>query len=328
MVMRVLSSLTLSAMLLAGSAALADEVVLKTGDRLIGAVLEQTAEKVTVQHPVLGKLEIPASQVAQVVKEGDAQAPVPAAPAPTPVAAAVAAAPKSDAPALPERESWFDRMRKVWKSHFELGANITSGNSEAVAFYSAFKTTRETKSNTLKLDAAYYRNTSDGTESRDNFTTGLFSEWPIADSRWSVFAQGRYDYDEYQSWLHRLTGAGGLGYDLIKLPKFDFKLRGGAGFAREFGSEDENIKPEGLAGFDSHWTITDAQTLAARSMYYPDMGSLGEFRVVSAVEWLVKLSTADGLSLKVAIEHEYQSEVDPGRKNNDLRLISAIVFDF
>ena len=42
---------------------LADQVHLSSGEVLTGNVVEQTAEKVVIEHPVLGRLEIPSDSV-------------------------------------------------------------------------------------------------------------------------------------------------------------------------------------------------------------------------------------------------------------------------
>ena len=34
------------------------------------------------------------------------------------------------------------------------------------------------------------------------------------------------------------------------------------------------------------------------------------------------------MSLTLGLEHEYQSQIDPGRDHNDLRLIAGLQFDF
>ena len=78
---------------------------------------------------------------------------------------------------------------------------------------------------------------------KQDYGAGVFSEWPLGGSPWSVFVDGRYDYDEFKSWLHRVNGHAGLGYQLINNDTFKLKLRGGAGASKEWGSDNDHIVP-------------------------------------------------------------------------------------
>jgi hypothetical protein len=54
----------------------------------------------------------------------------------------------------------------------------------------------------------------------------------------------------------------------------------------------------------------------------------GEFRSVSTAEWVIALGKADGLSFKLGLENEYESDVGRDTESNDLSYYGALVFDF
>lgn len=300
----------------------ADEVVLLNSDRLQGIVLEETDKHVVLQHSVLGRLTLPREKVQAVFKEK-----VKTVPALEVVQAKPE--PQKEIEPLPERQDGpFLSFLANWESQLEAGASVATGNTEKANIYLRFKTTTKNERRQWDYDASYYRDQTDGDVSTHKFTTGLKHEWFIDESPWSIFAQGRFDYDEFQSWDKRVSAAAGAGYLWIDQEDLTVKFKLGAGATREFGSNDDNVIPELLAGFETKWQITDNQKFEAGSTIFPELTDIGEYRIVSNAAWVIDLNTVDKISLKVGVENEYQSQVDPGVKHNDFRLYSAIVFKF
>jgi len=119
-----------------------------------------------------------------------------------------------------------------------------------------------------------------------------------------------------------------VGYDLITEDDLTLTLRGGLGGSREWGSDNEDIRPEALLGADLAWQISDAQDLTADTTIFPDLEEFGEFRTVSNLGFSWKLAETSNVALSAGLQHEYQSQVDPGTKHNDLRLYAGLQFDF
>lgn len=323
----------------AGSASLvrADLIRLNTGEVLQGKVVATTAEVVTFSHPVLGELKIPAANV-QATALGDAPLPPlpvdpnsPAVAQPAPVVApqpAPAPAPEPTEPAGEEIKPAPYQLFPGWDSSFEFGFSGSTGNSEQTNVYAAFKTLNETASDRWKIDASYLFAKQDGERTENEFTTGVLKDWLLPDSPWFYFAQGRYDYDEFESWDQRVALNGGIGLDWIKQENLRVTFRVGGGAKREFGSDNDEWTPEGLAGAEVEWKITDRQTFNAATTYYPDLSDTSEFRIISSADWTLKIDKMDGVSIKLGVKHEYESEVDPGNDRNDLKYFGALVFDF
>lgn len=312
---------------------LADQVTLTTGEVLRGEIVQSTAEHLVLDHPILGRLEIPRHAVERVddlppastesppSAENDAAKADP--PPPSPASATL----KPKAPPKPR-----------WNSKLELGFGATEGNSEDANVLLALNSLLDRGHDKYTFDSRYSLRTSRGDRSENKLTAGLLTEWPLPPSRWSYFAQTRYDFDEFQSWETRITGGGGLGYHLIDINDvdntgspidvFDLHLRIGMGLRREFGSTNERIQPEGIFGGNLVWQVTPHQRFAAGSTIFPNIEESGEFRVVTNAEWVLKLNTFDGLSLKLGLAHEHQSLTDPGIEQNDVSIYGAFVLDF
>ncbi len=296
-----------SASSLTSPPALGDEVTLSTGDTLTGAVVEQTADTVVLQHDVLGRLEIPLAQVQAVI-------------GPETIEVETVIPEAKVAGAEPEKSEW--------ESRFELAAGGAFGNTDTQNFRLGLTSKRETESMRTSLDAAYYYGADNGDRTENRFTAGILNDWLFKNSRWLIFAEGRYDYDEFKSWEHRISAHVGPGYRLIESERFNLNLRGGIGFSKEFGSDGEDFRPEALLGTDFTWQITERQSLEGSATIYPDLDETGEYRTLSRLNWAVLVDPDSNISLTAGLEHEYQSDVDPGVEEHDLRVFAGFMFDF
>lgn len=307
-------------MLMAGQSFAADQITLSNGDVLKGKIVEKNDSQIVLEHPVLGRVTAATANVTAVVFEAP---PAPAADTPQPVA---------DGAPLPPPEwkdgTWFDQFRKDWKSHLDFGTTATRGNTHTTNLYVAFTTKRETDTDRDIVDLSYSYATNKGVATESRFTAGIHHDWLFQDSPWSIFAEGRYDFDDFASYDHRVRGAAGVGYDAFKTEDMRLTLRAGAGALKEFGSNNDKVRPEGLLGVEYAWTISERQSLNAAFTYYPNFDNITEYRAVATLDWRLKIDQMDGLSVKVGIKDEYNSLIDPGKYHNDLQIITALGLDF
>jgi putative salt-induced outer membrane protein YdiY len=240
----------------------------------------------------------------------------------------------ADEPFLPQAEPASGK----WKSRFELGLSAKTGVTDETDLRLGLKTAYDSQSQKYRFEGSYYYRQSDSIVTDNKFNLSAFGDWPLRGSRLSLFSQGTYDFDQFQSWRHRVTGGGGLGYALVRFQDVDasgkwidrlvLNARAGAGFRKEFGSLDEELRPEAIAGTDLTWRLTERQQLIAGLTFYPDLQS-GEFRATSKAEWVYNLADLwEGLNLVVGYAYEYQSDTDPGINHNDLRIYAALGISF
>jgi len=215
-----------------------------------------------------------------------------------------------------------------WDTKLTVGLSVSSGNTEQIGFASAIVSTRKTESSALTLDAGYFYANEDGDKTENKFTAGLLHDWLFKNSPWLLFADARYDFDEFKSFDHRVSAHGGVGYKVIDKEKVRLTLRAGAGFAKEFGSDRNEIIPEALAGVDFFWQIAENQRFEASHRFFPDLIEGGEFRTLTSAGWNLQIAKDDGLSFSVNLLHEYQSDVDEGIENSDLKLFAGLTYDF
>ncbi|MBL4701853.1 MAG: DUF481 domain-containing protein, partial [Phycisphaeraceae bacterium] len=269
-------------LLLSFSMVHADHVVLLNGDKLQGNVISTDQGKVVLQHDVLGLLTLTSGQVISIVKQGDEneqaarQALAPA------LKTKVALEPLPQEMQLAaESKTWFGRFKKTWDSEFEAGASVKTGNTDNANIYLRFKTTTGNEKRKWDVDAAYYRDQSNSVLTRNEFFASVRHQWLLKNSPWDLFVKGRYDYDDFESWDYRVNSAVGVGYQWIKEDHLDVKLNLGIGAVKEFGSLNDDVRPELLAGVNVKWKITVNQSFAVASTIFPELADLGQYRLLS-----------------------------------------------
>jgi len=306
----------------------ADTVELINGDLLHGTIIEQTQQVVVIEHPVLGLIELPTEQVSAVFLLPDgAEAEEVDGQAPQAVDQVTVSPGAQEQTPFTAPNSLTDRLLPGWDKHFELGFNGSDGNSQTFNLNSAFTATKENDQNRWKLDASYYRNHDDGNRTRNELTGEVVRDWLMPDSPWFKFANGKFEYDEFQDWETRASGFLGVGKLLRDTPKHNLAGRAGLGGSYEFGEVNELV-PEVLLGLVWTYSINDRQKLKSHVTVFPDLNEFGESRTQAGAAWIIEIDRTGGISLKFGLENEYESKTEGTAKHNDVKYYGALVFDF
>ena len=333
-------------LLLTGRATASREIVLVTGEVLRATIVERTGDRIVVRHQVLGELRIAVADIRTI--DGRPVDPVPAPPsdeASRPGQAPAPTSARADGGARDEEAADDEIMIEpivrppaVWESRAELGFSASSGTSDDLRLRVGWGATRTDHRHLLRLDASMRYGTSRGDRTESAVTAGTFSEWKAPEAHWSIFVQSRGDYDEFQAWDYRVSGAGGVAYRLIEMHRqredradssiFLLSTRVGAGAARRFGLEAGNaFVPEGLLALVGDWKINSRMSLGIESTYYPDLQKFSNFRTLSSANWTVRLDHAKGVDFRVGVTHAYESDSNTSSRN-DLTAFASIVLTF
>ena len=287
-----------------------DVVVLQSGDKLVGRVLTRTEKEVVLEHPVLGKLTIPAERVKQATNAaGEPFAIAPPAPPP--------------APPPPE-----------WKVSGEVGINGQEGNTDNQDLRAAVEALYESPDHRWRFTAGWQKSETEDVKTKEQGYVAGLKDFLYPGSRWFWFLGARMDWDDFQIWDSRFSSGAGVGYTIHDTETFKLRARAGVGYVREF-NVDENLFPdyedsrwEGILGAESVWQISPSQSLETRVTYFPDLSESGEYRIVGTLAYAINISESGSLALKVGLEDEYDSHrVDPAEEN-DFKYFVALLFRF
>ncbi|MDF1809031.1 MAG: DUF481 domain-containing protein [Phycisphaerales bacterium] len=234
--------------------------------------------------------------------------------------------------AQPEEEAEVPADPTSWSEGWEWAASVamtgSSGNTENFGARAAIDGERNTSDYETSLSLSYIYGTSDGTKNTSRGQLALRNDW-LTEGKWRYFAEGKYEYDEFQIWEHRLSGAVGVGYELIKNDKQTLIGRVGVGGSYEMGgAAKEEFIPEGLIGLDWEYKISDNSTLTASTTYYPSFDDLGEFRWNNNAGLEVVMDAETGMTLNTGFEHRHDSDPGSGFKPNDLNYYMGLGWKF
>ena len=262
---------------------IADDIYLKSGEKLNAKVISKDKLQITIKHPILGELKIAHKNIKNIITDADKAATKAAAAKKTKIDAAAkikaAAAAKIKATAAKKIKDAAAKIKRIkdkekqeiarklkitkaqaWRFHIDLGFNGRSGNSDTLDFRTNFKAETKSPTGRLRYDLSYYTRNTHGEKSANQFRAKVFRDFPMQKAKkWSLFVNGQYDYDDFKSWDYRLSGNGGFGYEFFKEKDMAFTGRIGAGMRREFAEKSRPLKSESVLGLEYRWNLTPKQ---------------------------------------------------------------------
>ena len=87
--------------------------------------------------------------------------------------------------------------------------------------------------------------------------------------------------------------------------------------------------PRRLLGVEYAFQIAANQSFEFKNTFYPALDPFfAEYRNVTEANYKISLAAGDGLSLKLGVYNEYDSEAPDDSENNDFKYFGALVYDF
>jgi hypothetical protein len=304
-----------------GGTAFADTVKLTSGDKLEGTIIEKNDEGVVLDHPVLGRLTIPAADIKP----------------PDPIT-----------PGL-----FGTSFLRGFDKALAAGFSGSSGKSRDMSMNVDFSLKREIVRHRMAFVARYYFSSDEGTISDNQLDSTYIHDFLIPDADWFPFLSPHYRYDAEQDWNHRLGLRAGIGYQFFEDDTWNVRGRLGGGVNQTLtddrGKEvfrgstdppapfptrtryttDDPIRTEytGVVGLHLGWVMIEGVGIDWTTFYEPDFGDTPNFRLESRAEWTVKVGYVEGLSFRLGGSYIYDGhESDSNR--NDRKYYGNIVYDF
>jgi len=338
------------------SAAFADQVTLKNGDRLTGTIVKSDAENLTLKSDLAGEVKIQWPGIAAMssnqplfitLKDGQVIIGTLATAGgrlevSTTDAGSVAIS-KDAIASIRSREeqaafladverSRHPRLGDVWTGVTDAGLSLSRGNSDTTAFNFSFLAARTTARDKLTVYATSLfartrdKTTGESTTTAKDIRGGIRYDFNITDR---IFAFGLSDmeHDRFQQLDLRLVLGGGLGVHVKKSEKTRFDLLGGGTLDQEYFTTGPNRRSgEVLVGEELFHALSKTTSFSERLMFYPNVSDLGDFRATfdaTAVTSLTRL-----LNWQITLSDRYVSNPTPGVKGNDLLLSTGIRLTF
>lgn len=349
--MRIYTRLLLSCLLL--SSAWADQIVLKDGDRITGAIVKKDGETLTVESKSFGTVTlkwadvetIKTDQPVNVVLPGDRTVKGPiatqdgrivvAAPTPQTVIPSDIVALRNDAEQAAYERFLRPGLLDLWAVTGSLNIAGTKGNAEASTLTTPISFVRASKSSrtTAYFNSIRSTATVDGVNAQT--AKAIRGGWAYnRDVTKRVFANGfnDYEYDKFQALDLRVVLGGGLGYHVWMGENGRLDLLGGAAWNREkFGPEAPAVpftrnSAEAYWGDDFAYKLGSRTALTQSFRMFNNLSNSGEYRMnfdIGATTALMRW-----LNWNISLSDRYLSNPVPGRKKNDFLYSTGFGFTF
>ena len=267
-------------------------VELESGDKVSGELISESARETVIEHPIFGRLVIPREEI----EPGDGEQP----------------------------GLFGTSFMRGWHKEVGMGLQGQEGNSPEGSIRANLGLRRETESWRWKWEGIYRVVRENSNRTSNYGELGSRYDRLMPGSRWFAFVGGRYQYDEFETWVHRVQSIAGPGYHVVDSEKFSLDALFGPAYTYEFGSRDEG-RVEVLLGLEASWGPFEGHKLRFSNHLLPQVNA-SEFRNLTRAEWKMKLMGSEHLALVLGLDNEYDT-ADEGEKYN-LKYWSSLAYDF
>jgi len=333
---------------------LADQVVLKNGDRLTGTIVDSDGKTLTLKSAFAGEVKIQWDAVQEITSDEpvyvsakggevlvgkvtttDGKFSVQTASSgPVTVAKDVVQSVRSK-----EQQAVYDaeierlrhpRLLDSWGGVVDTGLATARGNTETFTYNLSAKAARATTKDKISVYglSLYSRNSATGTAvtTASLVSGGTRYDFNISEK---YFAFGQLDllHDRFQELDLRVAPAGGVGIHAIKTPNTTLDLNAGGGLNKEFFTSGlSRASGEALLGEAYSRKFSKVTTLSQSLQFFPNLTDTGEFRSVFNLGLVTQLTKV--LSWQVSFTNLYLSNPPVGVKTTDVIMTTGLRFTF
>lgn len=336
--------LTFAAILLFCPSLFADQVMLKNGDRLTGAIEKSNAKSLVIKTQFEGEVtvdwaaitSIESTQALHVGLSGGQMivGPVSTSNGHVLVATKDAGTVSTTLGAIQiirspaEQTAYEERMTRqlhprlsdLWGAYLDTGISVTRGNSRTFNFVLSGKAVRTSSRDriTVYANSVYANNGITGTTiATANAVNGGIRIDMNATKRIFLYGFTDFQHDVFQQLDLRNTLGGGFGYHVIKTDASTFDIYGGGGFEQAFYSTPLTIRSGVLSlGESASRKVSPRTSFSERYDFYPNLSQTGEYRYLFNANAVTALSS--WLGWQVAFNDGYVSNPPPHVKSNDM----------
>jgi len=236
------------------------------------------------------------------------------------VLAAVAASAQTPATTTPEPEK-----KPKWESSAGLGLTLTEGNSRTLQINGSIQTAKKWDRNEINLgaDGTYGEDRGDkNAESLRGYGqyNRLFTDRTFGYLRLEALHDDIADID------YRISFSPGIGYYFIKNDRTYLRGEVGPGLIHEkVGGEEDTYMTLRLAERFEH-KLNDRARIWQSLELLPQVDDWENFIINAEIG--IESDITKSLSQRTYVQNTYDNEPAPGRRENDLKLVAAIVYKF
>ena len=339
---------------LASTVALADQVVMKNGDRVTGAIIKKDGATLTIKTVHFGTVTLPWDQVDSVkadtpltvVLPNDKSVEGTISSSGDKIVVAEKATAESVAPKdivalrnADEQKAYLRMLKPRWLDLWLISGNIgiagTSGNATTKTFTTPVNLVRATRNDKTTMYFNFIKSSATfGGVSADTAQAVRGGLSYSRDLRPKIFATvfNDYEYDRFQNLDLRAVLGGGLGWHAWKAERGFLDVVGGGAYNHEsFGQSGgaaafTRNTAEVYWGDDAGFKLNKRIGFTQSYRMFNNLTNTGNYRVNFDIG--VSASLAKYFTWNAALSDRYLSNPASGRKNNDFLYSTGFGFTF
>jgi putative salt-induced outer membrane protein YdiY len=335
--------------LLALPAMAADQVVLKNGDTITGAIVRKDGDKLTLKSEFLGEVTMPWSAVKSIRSDTDLHVELATGEKLTgklagtaeQVEVAAAGATKTTPMAAVKtvrddtEQKKFERMEhpgllELWTGNFDFGLALARGNSRSDTLTTAFMADRSSRNDKLAVYFNQIRGTARVNGATSTIASAVRGGWKYNrnfSSRFFASAFDDYEHDRFQNLDLRIVAGGGLGVRAIKRGPAQFDVDGGIDYQREnFFTPPNRNSAEANVGDSLLYKLSKATTLTQSMRMFANLTDAGVYRLNFDIGGSTTIRK--WLGWHVTASDRFVSNPVAGRQRNDLIVSTGFRLSF
>ena len=212
-----------------------------------------------------------------------------------------------------------------WNSSFDLGATITSGNSDTSLVTLGYQASKLGKADEYFTNFSYTFGETESETTNDELLATASWNHLISET---VYAGLRFDFrrDDIADIEYRVGLSGVLGKYLIKNDSTYLAFEAGVGYTTEsVGSEEEDFLNVYVGDRFEH-KLNDKTRIYQTLGITAPADDFDDFSLVA--ELGIETFLSERLALKIYAQDKYEGEPAEGLEENDLRFVTGVSYKF
>jgi putative salt-induced outer membrane protein YdiY len=212
-----------------------------------------------------------------------------------------------------------------WEKSASVGLTLTEGNSDTLLFTADILAARKWAHDEMNLgaSAAYGENN----DIKNNEVLRGFAQWNhLFTERFFSYVRLEALHDAVADVEYRITLSPGVGYYFIKNAKTRLSGEVGPGVVFEKQGDDEKTYITARIAERFEHKLNDRAKIWQSLEFLPQVDDFENFIINADVG--VEAALTQKLSVRVYAQDTYDNEPAPGRKENDIKLVSALAWKF
>ena len=213
-----------------------------------------------------------------------------------------------------------------WETSAAFGFTLTQGNSDTVLATASLLSLKKWEVHELSAGLNGSYGEVEGLKNNEVLRGTVQYNRLIGDSDSYYFGKSDLLHDSVADVEYRLSLSAGYGYYFIKNDKMSLSAEVGPGYIFEKLGSGEDDYLTLRAGERFEYKISDRARLWQSVEYTPQIEDFGNFLLVAEIG--IESDLTEKMSLRVSLQDNYDNEPAPGRKSNDLRLVTGVGYKF